>query len=69
MKFRKKISLGENEQFELMDNLGEVNNICNVSIVYVWYGMFAFQVIRNDIFARAWFRFTKAKFFRIISRI
>ena len=68
MKFRKKISLGGNEQFELMDNLGEVNNISNVCM-YVWYGMFAFQVLRNDIFARAWFRFTKAKFFRIISRI
>ena len=60
--------MGGNEQFELMDNLGEVNNISNV-FMYVWYGMFAFQVLRNDIFARAWFRFTKAKFFRIISRI
>ena len=51
-----------------MGNLGEVNNISNVCM-YVWHGMFAFQVLRNDIFARAWFRFTKAKFFRIISRI
>ena len=68
MKFRKKMSVGGNEQFELMGNLGEVNNISNVCM-YVWHGMFAFQVLRNDIFARAWFRFTKAKFFRIISRI
>ena len=60
--------MGENEQFGLMDNLEEVGNICNVCM-YVWYGMFAFQVFRNDIFARAWFRFTKAKFFRRISRI
>lgn len=67
MKFRKKISLGGNEQFELMDNLGEVNNISNVCM-YVWYGMFAFQVLRNHDFAAEWFISTKAKFFRMISK-
>lgn len=66
MKFRK-ISLGGNEQFELMDNLGEVNNISNV-FMYVWYGMFAFQVLRNHDFAAEWFISTKAKFFRMISK-
>ena len=31
-------------------------------------GMFAFQVLRNDNFAAEWFRFTKTKFLRIISK-
>lgn len=61
------MSVGGNEQFELMGNLGEVNNISNVCM-YVWHGMFAFQVLRNHDFAAEWFISTKAKFFRMISK-